>query len=107
MRDMRGDALPAITITPNPALSDEPVRVRLLGCAPGQRMTLRAEVADDAGQRWRSLADFAANGAGAVDVATGAPLAGSYSDGGAPVGQAHANADSWGHALEWLGARTA
>ncbi len=55
MRDMRGDALPAITITPNLALSDEPVRIRLLGFAPGQRVTLCAEMADDAGQRWNGL----------------------------------------------------
>ena len=54
MRDLRADAIPAITITPNPALSDEPVYIRLPGCAPGQRVTLRAEMADDAGQRWRS-----------------------------------------------------
>src|SRR5689334_537266 len=76
---MRGDALPAISITPDPALSDEPVRIHLSGFRPGQRVTLRAEMADDAGQRWRSWAEFAANEAGDVDVATAAPLAGSYS----------------------------
>src|SRR5690348_14306092 len=76
---MRGDALPAITITPNPVLSDEPVRIRLLGFTPGQRVMLRAEMADDAGQRWRSWAEFAASEAGDVDVATQSPLSGSYS----------------------------
>jgi dienelactone hydrolase len=76
---MRGEALPAITITPNPALSDEPVHIRLLGFTPGQRVTLRAEMADDAGQRWRSWAEFAVSEAGAVDVATEAPRSGSYS----------------------------
>ncbi|HEX5546792.1 MAG TPA: acyl-CoA thioester hydrolase/BAAT C-terminal domain-containing protein [Ktedonobacterales bacterium] len=79
---MHGDvlpAIPAITISPNPALSDEPVRIRLSGFTPGQRVTLRAAMADDAGQRWRSWAEFAANEAGAVDVATAEPLSGSYS----------------------------
>lgn len=76
---MRSDALPAIIITPNPALSDELAHIRLLGFTPGQRVTIRAEMADDAGQRWRSWAEFDANEEGAVDVATIAPLAGSYS----------------------------
>ena len=75
---MRGDALPTITIAPNPSLSDEPVHARLLGFTPGQRVRLRAEMADDAGQCWRSWAEFDTNEAGAVDVATTAPLAGSY-----------------------------
>jgi dienelactone hydrolase len=70
---------PTITITPNPALSDQTVSVRLTGFAPGQRVTLRAEMGDDAGQRWRSQATFAADAHGAVDLATTAPLAGSYS----------------------------
>lgn len=76
---MRGDALPAITIAPNPALSDGFVHIRLLGFTPGQRVTLRAEMADDARQRWRSWAEFAASAAGDVDLATSAPLSGSYS----------------------------
>ncbi len=76
---MRGDALPAITIAPNPALSDGLVHIRLLGFTPGQRVTLRAEMADDAGQRWRSWAEFTANKAGAVHMLAAEPLSGSYS----------------------------
>ena len=76
---MRGDALPAITVAPNPALSDRFVHIRLLGFTPGQRVRLRAEMADDAGQRWRSWAEFEANKAGAVHVLSAAPLSGSYS----------------------------
>src|SRR5689334_5136548 len=76
---MRGDALPAITIAPNPALSDGFVHIRLLGFTPGQRVTLRAEMADDAGQIWRSWAEFAANKAGVVHVLAAEPLSGSYS----------------------------
>jgi dienelactone hydrolase len=79
MRRDASPALPAITITPNSALSDELVRIHLRGFAPGQRVTLRAAMADDAGQRWRSWAEFAANDAGAVDLATAAPRSGSYS----------------------------
>lgn len=66
---MRGDvlpAIPAITITPNLALSDEPVRIRLLGFTPVQRVTLCAEMADDAGQRWNGLKRLWRNVASAV-----------------------------------------
>lgn len=76
---MRGDALPAITVMPNPALSDQIVHIRLLGFAPGQRVTLRAGTYDDAGNRWRSWAEFQTNEAGVIDVATASPLAGTYS----------------------------
>lgn len=73
------DVSPMIIITPEPALSDQMVHMQLVGCAPGQRVTLRAKMDDDAGQRWRSWADCVADATGVVDLATAAPLAGTYS----------------------------
>ena len=69
------DVSPMIIITPEPALSDQMVHMQLVGCAPGQRVTLRAKMDDDAGQRWRSWADCVANATGVMDLATAAPLA--------------------------------
>jgi dienelactone hydrolase len=64
-------------------LTDQPVRIYLWGLPPEKRVTLRAEMRDDAGRRWRSWADFdvnrAVNGAGILSVASATPIAGSYS----------------------------
>ena len=76
---MSSPVAPGITFGPTPALGDEAVHIRLAGFPPGQRVTLRAEMRDDASRRWRSWAAFLADEAGAVDVATAAPVAGSYS----------------------------
>ena len=76
---MSTDTPPTIIVTPDPALSDEIVHARLAGCAPGQRVTLRAEMEDDAGQRWRSWVEFQADATGVVDLTTATPLSGSYS----------------------------
>ncbi|HEU5345583.1 MAG TPA: acyl-CoA thioester hydrolase/BAAT C-terminal domain-containing protein [Ktedonobacterales bacterium] len=76
---MASNMSPTIAIGPTPALSDEMVHVRLTGFMPGQRVTLRAGMRDDAGQRWRSWATFRANETGAVDVALTAPGEGAYS----------------------------
>ncbi|HLJ80320.1 MAG TPA: acyl-CoA thioesterase/BAAT N-terminal domain-containing protein, partial [Ktedonobacterales bacterium] len=67
-----------VNIAPNPALVDEPLRIRLAGLAPGQRVTLAARTADGAGHGWSSQATFAADEAGAIDLASAAPLDGSY-----------------------------
>lgn len=75
---MASDMSPTITFGPTPALSDETIHIRLSGFTPGQPVTLCAEMRDDAGRRWRSWATFAADHAGAVDVATAKSLAGSY-----------------------------
>lgn len=76
---MERSAAPTMTFGPTPALSDKIVHVRLLGFAPGQLVTLWAEMADDAGVHWSSWATFQTDGAGMVDVASAMPLEGSYS----------------------------
>lgn len=75
---MKTTVSPTITVTPNPAMNDQAVHIHLAGFAPWQHVTLRAEMRDDAGQRWCSWAAFRADAAGAVDVATATPESGSY-----------------------------
>jgi dienelactone hydrolase len=72
-------ASPRLEITPEQALMDEPVRIRVLGCSPHQRVTLTARMNDDGGRRWISRATFEADIKGTVDTASHAPLDGSYS----------------------------
>lgn len=69
---------PELLIAPNSALVDEPLCIRLTGFAPKQQVTLTARTTDGAGHLWSSQATFAADGAGVVDLATAAPLDGSY-----------------------------
>jgi dienelactone hydrolase len=71
-------ASPRLEITPEHALMDEPVRIRVLGCSPQQRVTLTAQMTDDGGRRWISRATFEADAEGTVDTASQAPLDGSY-----------------------------
>ncbi|MGH2517644.1 MAG: acyl-CoA thioesterase/BAAT N-terminal domain-containing protein, partial [Ktedonobacterales bacterium] len=62
----------------NPALVDEPLHIQVAGLAPGQEVTVAAHMVDGAGRGWSSSATCMADEAGAVDLATAVPLAGSY-----------------------------
>jgi dienelactone hydrolase len=68
---------PRIVVRPRVALRDTPVTIQLLGLAATQEITLRAGF-DLAQNRWESSATFRADADGTVDVATQAPLAGTY-----------------------------
>jgi hypothetical protein len=70
---------PCIDITPNQALMDTEVQIRLLHCPPHQRITLTAQMTDDGGWHWTSRAVFQADATGTVDLAMQAALEGSYS----------------------------
>lgn len=78
-------AAPRLEITPEQALMDEPVRIRVLECPPQQRVTLTAQMTDDGGRRWTSRATFEADTEGTVDLVAHAPLDGSYT-GSDPMG---------------------
>ena len=56
---------------------DQPATVRASGLQPNERVTIRAELADGAGEQWTSQADFAADAQGNVDTSRQAPVAGS------------------------------
>jgi dienelactone hydrolase len=65
-------------VTPNPARGDQPISIRLVGLAPGQTAFLSTRVIYVSGSDWDGGATFRADTRGVVDVATQAPLAGSF-----------------------------
>ena len=70
---------PVLDVTPAVDLIDRPLHINVRGMTPHEPVTLRAHVLDSRGTRWGSHAVFIADGRGVVDVATMAPLSGSYS----------------------------
>lgn len=67
-----------IEIAPNPSFIDEDVSIRVCGVPAGARVTLRAEVNDDAGRIWEAHATYVADAAGSVNVASHESLHGTY-----------------------------
>ncbi|HEV2616814.1 MAG TPA: acyl-CoA thioester hydrolase/BAAT C-terminal domain-containing protein [Candidatus Acidoferrales bacterium] len=67
-----------IDIAPNPAFIDEDVSIRISGVSAGARITLRAEVEDDAARTWEAHADYSADATGSVNVASHKSLGGTY-----------------------------
>lgn len=63
-----------IDVTPNEALADEGVGIRVSGAPPGAAVQICARMTDDFGRAWESEAVFRADAAGAVDVARQAPV---------------------------------
>ncbi|HLJ40005.1 MAG TPA: acyl-CoA thioester hydrolase/BAAT C-terminal domain-containing protein [Candidatus Acidoferrales bacterium] len=67
-----------IEIAPNPSCIDEDVSIRVRGMPPGARVTLLAEVNDDAGRIWRARATYVSDAAGSVEIARQESLGGTY-----------------------------
>lgn len=65
-------------VTPNPARSDQPVAIRLVGLAPGQTAFVDAQVVDATGRAWDGWATFRADKRGVVDASAQVPLSGTY-----------------------------
>jgi pimeloyl-ACP methyl ester carboxylesterase len=74
----RADSTPVIEVDDATALADQPVRIRVTGLAPAQRVTVIAEATDYSGQAWRAHANVIANGDGVADLSRDAPTDGSY-----------------------------
>jgi dienelactone hydrolase len=70
----------SLEVVPARAMADEAAVIRATGLAPGERVTIRAELTDGGGQSWASHADFVADRQGNVDASTQAPAAGSYKE---------------------------
>jgi dienelactone hydrolase len=70
--------VPRIIVRPDAPALDTPLEIRLEHFPPGAEVTVRAGTRDLLGRRWASRAAFVADEDGAVDIATQAPLAGSY-----------------------------
>jgi dienelactone hydrolase len=78
-------SIPTISIQPAETLIDEPVLIRLSGFEPNQEVTVRAMTVGtafpdfvDKGKVYESFATFRTDAQGVVDLATQAPLSGSY-----------------------------
>jgi dienelactone hydrolase len=69
---------PRVHVSPAAPLLDTALQIRLEGFAPGAIVRLRSATVDLHGRAWSADATFAATGDGTVDVATHAPLDGSY-----------------------------
>ncbi|HLW44007.1 MAG TPA: acyl-CoA thioester hydrolase/BAAT C-terminal domain-containing protein [Candidatus Acidoferrales bacterium] len=67
-----------IEIAPNPSFIDEDVTICAHGVAPGVRVTLRAEVKDDADRIWEARGTYIADAAGSLNVASQESLGGTY-----------------------------
>ncbi|NWY07288.1 BAAT acyltransferase, partial [Nothoprocta ornata] len=67
-----------VTVTPRCSLADRPVRVRVRGLAPRQRVTLLASLADERGGRFRARAFYRADERGEVDAERHAALGGDF-----------------------------
>ena len=70
---------------PQTALASDPVSITASGFSPNQQVGIRAITTDENGNSWESAALFEADGSGNIDVASQAPLSGSY-DGVDPMG---------------------
>ncbi len=68
------------TVSPQRALHEEPVSIRVFGLQPGEEITLLANMANYGNAEWQSSATFHADSDGIVDLAAQAPVAGSYHD---------------------------
>jgi dienelactone hydrolase len=70
----------SLEVLPVRLMADEAAAIRATGLDPGERVTIRAQLTDGAGQNWASQADFVADAQGAVDATRQAPVAGSYKE---------------------------
>lgn len=67
-----------LTVQPAQVLVDEQAAIRAAELQPGERVAIRAELADGADHPWAAEAEFVADAAGVVDTAKQAPVKGSY-----------------------------
>ncbi|MBV9266397.1 MAG: acyl-CoA thioesterase/BAAT N-terminal domain-containing protein, partial [Acidobacteriaceae bacterium] len=67
-----------LAVYPTTALLDQPVSIVASELRPGERVAVRANLIDGDGHAWRSEAEFIADDQGRVDLATQAPVKGSY-----------------------------
>ncbi|HXN87632.1 MAG TPA: acyl-CoA thioesterase/BAAT N-terminal domain-containing protein, partial [Candidatus Binataceae bacterium] len=59
-------------------LYDQSITIRILDCAPGAAVTVRASTSDDAQHRWESHALLIANSGGTIDLARDVAASGTY-----------------------------
>ena len=69
-----------LTVSPSRVLLDEAAAIQASGLQAGERVTIRSELNDGAGERWTAQADFLADAQGNLDLSKQAPQAGSYKE---------------------------
>src|SRR5262245_11726455 len=74
----RPDEHPRLTVEEATSLFDAPLHIRISDARPGEHLVLNAHATDRHGVRWSSSSTFVADSAGAIDVASAAPVAGNY-----------------------------
>lgn len=67
-----------IVVSPNPALMDDRVTIKVMGLPPSRSVTIRARSKDQLGRWWRSSALFLARQDGSIDLSAQAPISGTY-----------------------------
>lgn len=72
------EGIAQIEITPNPAMADEEVSIRVYGLPPLAPALIFARTQDDAGLDWESHAMFTADAVGRIDVTAQASIGGTY-----------------------------
>jgi dienelactone hydrolase len=72
--------VPRIAVRPDAPAVDTPLEIRLESFPPGAEVIVRTGMRDLLGKRWAARATFVVDLDGCVDVATQAPVAGSYRD---------------------------
>src|SRR5581483_3055625 len=67
-----------IEVSPNPAMVDEVVFIRVTGLQPNEHVTVDAHLKDGGDHEWNSRAEFVADSQGIVDTSQQSPTGGSY-----------------------------
>jgi dienelactone hydrolase len=70
--------VPRITVRPDAPALDTPLEIRLESFPPGAAVTVRTGMRDLQGRRWAARASFVVGDDGCVELATQAPVGGSY-----------------------------
>jgi pimeloyl-ACP methyl ester carboxylesterase len=68
----------AFLASPNPALMDDRIAIKMTGLPPNREITIGAASRDQGGCWWRSSAVFVARGDGSIDLSAMAPVLGTY-----------------------------
>lgn len=69
---------PVLRVFPEEGPLDEPLRVRVEGLPPGERVSLRCRLRDETGKEWISHGEFEAGPGGTADPAQCPSLSGTY-----------------------------
>ncbi|XP_075049439.1 acyl-coenzyme A thioesterase 1-like [Mixophyes fleayi] len=68
----------SLSVSPQSALADETLQIRVQGLSPREQVTIRAVVVDEQGCLFDSCAHYAADNSGTVDLQRDASLGGDY-----------------------------